>query len=84
MPPECPKCHYRHLAQAGCRKPRRRVRRDYVCRECEHTIESTERLDGERCFFAQDGCEGGYRRVWTAPAVKFHGPGFHTNDYAGA
>lgn len=48
---------------------------EYECKECEYKKEFGIRFEvGPDC----DKCYKTMTRVWSAPAVKFNGPGFYS------
>lgn len=52
---------------------------EYRCAQ-DHRIEVMHGVDGDgpaRCAV----CGGKLERVLFAPAIQFHGPGFHNTDY---
>jgi predicted nucleic acid-binding Zn ribbon protein len=59
---------------------------DFYCPECGNVVEFSMSVDEYKPEIECDECpkclkKSVYKRIFTAPRIKFVGPGFYCNDY---
>ena len=52
----------------------------WKCNQCGTLIDREYKISDEKPETFECECGGTFRRVWRAPAVKYKGDGFYTND----
>jgi putative FmdB family regulatory protein len=53
---------------------------EYACRACGHVFEIVQKMSDDPLVICPE-CGGELRKVFSAPAIAFKGPGFYATDH---
>jgi putative FmdB family regulatory protein len=53
---------------------------EYACRACGHIFEIVQKMSDDPLVICPE-CGGELRKVFSAPAIAFKGPGFYATDH---
>jgi putative FmdB family regulatory protein len=54
---------------------------EYVCRECDHTLDALQKMDEDPLVYCPSCGEAGLKRLISAPRFRLKGEGWYETDF---